>query len=208
MKKLFLIILSALIFNLGYSQNFDIRLLRDINLHRSESLDPMMKGLSNTTSGVCVAVPAALITYSLIKKDSLNFRKSVVIGASMFTSAVITLSLKYAVNRARPFEKYPDLDPAISTTTASFPSGHTSNSFALATSLSLNYPKWYVIVPSYLWASSVAYSRMHLGVHYPSDVLMGAVIGAGSSFLTYKLNQWMGNRKFARWAYRNTFDRL
>jgi membrane-associated phospholipid phosphatase len=208
MKKVFFIILSVFTIHLGYSQNPDIRLLEHINLDRNKNWDPAMRALSNSTTEICVAVPAALITYSFFKKDSLNFRKSMVIGASMFTSAVITLTLKYAINRPRPFETYPYLDQAISSTTASFPSGHTSNSFALATSLSLAYPKWYVIVPSYLWASSVAYSRMHLGVHYPSDVLIGALIGAGSSFLTYKLNQLMGNRKFARWVYRNSFDRI
>lgn len=61
--------------------------------------------------------------------------------------------------------------------------------FALATSLSLSYPKWYIIVPSYAWAGSVGYSRMDLGVHYPSDVLAGAVIGAGSAWLTYYINK-------------------
>ncbi|MDO9339524.1 MAG: phosphatase PAP2 family protein, partial [Bacteroidales bacterium] len=57
----------------------------------------------------------------------------------------------------------------------------------------LAYPKWYIIVPSYTWASTVAYSRMDLGVHYPSDVLIGALVGAGSAYLTYKINQKLLN---------------
>lgn len=198
MKRIIISILSCLVLNVGFSQNIDIQLLKHININRNEHLDPSMRFLSNTTTEVCIAVPVALISYSLIKKDSLHFRKSMVIGASMFTSAAITLVLKHAVNRQRPFITYPSLDPAISASSASFPSGHTSNSFSLATSLSLNYPKWYVIVPSYLWATSVAYSRIHLGVHYPSDVLAGALIGAGSSYLNYKLNQLLGNRKLAQ----------
>ena len=68
----------------------------------------------------------------------------------------------------------------------SFPSGHTSGAFATATILSLEYPKWYVIVPSYLWAGTVGYSRLHLGVHYPTDVLGAMVVGAGSAYLSYK----------------------
>jgi len=67
--------------------------------------------------------------------------------------------------------------------------------FATATSLSLEYPKWYVIVPAYTWAGTVGYSRMHLGVHYPSDVLIGALVGAGSAFITHKVNQKLLKRK-------------
>jgi membrane-associated phospholipid phosphatase len=55
--------------------------------------------------------------------------------------------------------------------------------------LSLNYPKWYVVVPSYAWASLVGYSRMAIGMHYPSDVLIGALVGSASSFLVYKLRK-------------------
>jgi membrane-associated phospholipid phosphatase len=73
----------------------------------------------------------------------------------------------------------------------SFPSGHTSNAFVTATSLSLNFKKWYVILPTYAWATAVGYSRMHMGVHYPSDVFAGAIVGAGSALITYKANQWI-----------------
>jgi membrane-associated phospholipid phosphatase len=121
-----------------------------------------------------------------------------VICATVVSSAAITYILKHAINRDRPFITYPSLDPAISVSSASFPSGHTSNSFALATSLSLAYPKWYVIAPSYLWASSVVYSRLHLGVHYPSDILGGVVIGVGSAYLNYKLNKLLANRRLAQ----------
>ena len=61
--------------------------------------------------------------------------------------------------------------------------------FATATSLSLTYPKWYIIVPAYSWAGAVGYSRMHLGVHYPSDVFIGALVGAGSAWLTHAMNK-------------------
>ena len=63
------------------------------------------------------------------------------------------------------------------------PSGHTALAFALATSAALEYKKWYVAVPAFLWASAVGYSRMYLGVHYFSDVLTGAAVGVGSAYL-------------------------
>jgi membrane-associated phospholipid phosphatase len=198
MKKAIFTLISFLILSTAYSQNIDIQPLKYINLNRNVSLDPSMRFLSNTTTEVCIALPLSMLTYSFIKKDSLNFRKSAVICATVFTSAAVTYVLKHAINRTRPFVTYTSLDPAISVSSASFPSGHTSNSFALATSLSLAYPKWYVIAPSYLWASAVTYSRLHLGVHYSSDILGGIIIGVGSSYLNYKINKLLGNRKVAQ----------
>jgi membrane-associated phospholipid phosphatase len=88
-----------------------------------------------------------------------------------------------------------DVAPEFYESSASFPSGHTSIAFATATALSLKYPKWYVIAPASIWACSVGYSRMNLGVHYPSDVFAGAVLGAGSAFLTYKINEWFWEKQ-------------
>jgi membrane-associated phospholipid phosphatase len=73
----------------------------------------------------------------------------------------------------------------------SFPSGHTSDAFALATSVTVAYPKWYIIAPAFTWATAVGYSRMHLGVHYPKDVIAGAIVGAGSAYLSCKINKWL-----------------
>ncbi|HEU4788615.1 MAG TPA: phosphatase PAP2 family protein, partial [Flavobacterium sp.] len=53
----------------------------------------------------------------------------------------------------------------------------------------------YVIAPSFLWAGAVGYSRMYLGVHYPTDVLAGAIVGSGSAFLCYKLNKWINKKR-------------
>ena len=78
------------------------------------------------------------------------------------------------------------------------PSGHTSAAFYSATSLSILYPKWYVIVPSYLWASSVAWARMYEGVHYPSDVFVGAVVGAGSAWIAYKVQKCVDKKARAK----------
>jgi undecaprenyl-diphosphatase len=112
-----------------------------------------------------------------------------VILASVAVNQGITELMKYTFNRNRPFITYPDITKKSAAGSPSFPSGHTSSSFALATSLSLTYPKWYVIASSYTWAGTVAFSRMELGVHYPSDILAGAFVGAGCAWLTHVVNK-------------------
>jgi len=122
--------------------------------------------------------------------------KSLETGASVIIATSLSLSVKYIVKKPRPYVSYPDYILKKGHGGAlSFPSGHTTTAFATATSLSLAFPKWYVVVPSYAFASAVAYSRMHLGMHYPSDVLAGIVIGIGTSFLTFQSDKWL-NKKY------------
>lgn len=176
------------------SQNQDIRILRQINLHRNERLDGTFTAITNSVSPVSIAAPILVFGTGLIEKDKTIQKKGLVMGASILTASIISTSLKHAINRTRPFVTYPDIQKVTSGGSPSFPSGHTSDAFSTATSLSLAFLKWYVIAPSYVYASAVGYSRMHLGVHYPSDVLAGAIVGAGSAFLCYKAQKWINHR--------------
>ncbi|MDR1585174.1 MAG: phosphatase PAP2 family protein [Prevotellaceae bacterium] len=181
------------------AQNADIDLLRRLN-HSPSGLRNYSSFVSQTTYFAVVSVPLVVGATALIRQDDDLLKDALYITASMAATTVLTTGLKYGVNRERPYNTYPgQLDVAYLESSPSFPSAHTSIAFTTATSLSLKYPKWYVIVPSYAWAVSVGYSRMNLGVHYPSDVLAGALLGAGSSYLTYKINNWFwkknGNKK-------------
>lgn len=180
-----------------YSQNIDIQILRSINSPRTLPSDNFFKFVSNTNTEIVLGVPITMGVVGLIKHDDKLFRSACVIVAANAINFGVTYILKYSINRKRPFEMYPDIMKKSDGGDPSFPSGHTSSAFATATSLSLAYPKWYVIAPSYLWAGTVGYSRLHLGVHYPSDVLGGMIIGAGSAFLTYKANNWL-NKRYAK----------
>ncbi len=194
MKFIISLLLSISIGFTSYAQNWDIDLLRNINLNRNKNLDDTFRGITNSVSPLSIGTPIAMFSVGLIKKDSFLKRKAIYTAVSLVTSSLITVALKYSVNRPRPFITYPYLQKEATGGSPSFPSGHTSNAFALATSLSLSYPKWYVIVPSFAWAGLVGYSRMDLGVHYPSDVLAGAIVGAGSSWLCYKINQKLSRK--------------
>lgn len=177
------------------AQNIDINILRDINVNRNTSLDPTFKVITNSAVPISVATPIIIYSVGLIKKDSTIKKQAIFIGETFLVSAFITTALKHTIKRERPFDTYPDIDKVTSAPGYSFPSGHTSTAFATATSLSMAYPKWYVIAPSFVWASAVGYSRMHLGVHYPSDVLAGAIIGSGSAYISYKMNKWINKKR-------------
>jgi membrane-associated phospholipid phosphatase len=171
------------------AQNLDIEILRAINSPEDLPSDDFFRFISNSEPYIVAAVPVAIGGYGLIRHDDKQFRTGCVIVAATAFCAGVTNILKYTIDRERPFVTYPDITKKSDAGSPSFPSGHTSSAFATATSLSLAFSKWYVIVPSYGWAATVGYSRMHLGVHYPSDVLAGAVIGAGSAWLTHYLNK-------------------
>lgn len=194
MKKilLFLLLLQTVTI---YSQNLDIRILRHINVNRNERLDGAFTTITNSVAPISIAAPILVFGTGLIEKDKTIKQKGLMMGASFLTATIISTGMKHAINRTRPFVTYPDIQKVASGGSPSFPSGHTSDAFATATSLSLAFPKWYVIAPSYVYASAVGYSRMHLGVHYPSDVLAGAIIGAGSAYLCYKAQKWINHKK-------------
>jgi len=190
-----LIILITLFFSVNlYSQNLDINLLRKINLNRNKNLDNTFKLITNSVSPISIGTPLIMYSVGFINNDETLKKKGIYIAEVFFVSTFISTSLKYGVNRDRPFVTYPDIEKVTSGGSPSFPSGHTSAAFATATSLSVTFPKWYVIAPSFLWAGAVGYSRMDLGVHYPSDVLAGAICGSVSAYITYKLNKWINKK--------------
>lgn len=176
------------------AQNLDIDLLRKINIERNAALDPAFKLITNSVSPIGLGAPLIVTSIGFIQKDQTLQNKGYYIGATLLTSALITTSLKFAIDKDRPFVTYPEIQKLTSAGSPSFPSGHTSEAFATATSLSIAFPKWYVIAPSFIWASAAGYSRMHLGVHYPSDVLVGALIGSGSAWLCHEVNKKLLNR--------------
>ena len=177
------------------AQNADIELLQRINSNDSEFWGGYSKAISNTTTYVSLTTIAGVATTGLIKNDKQLLRDALYLGVNLGTNALFTYSLKNSFKRPRPGITYPaQITMYEDVSSLSFPSGHTSEAFSTATALSLKYPEWYIIAPAYLWAGSVGYSRMNLGVHYPSDVLAGALLGTGTAFLTFKVNEWLNRQ--------------
>jgi undecaprenyl-diphosphatase len=100
------------------------------------------------------------------------------VGAAILVAESVSGALKLWVRRDRPPLSRPVPEPLLeSPSTYSFPSGHATVSFACATVLALAVPR--LRVPLYVLAALIAYSRVYVGVHYPFDVLAGAVLGVG-----------------------------
>lgn len=195
MKKYVLITLIGL---LGCcqanAQHWDINTVKKVNQWEIHNLS---RGLSHSGIILPIGVPTAMGIYALVKKDHPLLKDAVYIGTSVIEALGITYAFKYTFDRQRPFEKYPDrIHPIEKEDSPSFPSGHTAAAFSLATSLSITYPKWYVIAPSAVWACGVGLARINQGVHYPSDVLTGAVIGTGCAFLNIYINRWLNKVLF------------
>ncbi|WP_286896284.1 MULTISPECIES: phosphatase PAP2 family protein [Sphingobacterium] len=164
------------------ASTLDIRILESIAETRTAPQTQTFKVLSDINNYVQIAVPVGLLVAGAVNDDKAMRQNALYVASSTAVTALVNVGLKHIFKRSRPFKKYPNF---ISVRTAggySFPSGHTSSAFATASALSRAYSKWYVVAPSLLWASSVGYSRIYLGVHFPSDVLAGAVLGTGAAF--------------------------
>jgi membrane-associated phospholipid phosphatase len=195
MKYLFKIVFILVFLN-GFSQNGDINLLKKINGSYTPEGGKILTFITNSDNAVTFSIPVGLFASGIIAKDKELRWKSYEHLSSTVVASVFTTSLKFAISRDRPFKTYPnDIVKYTKAGSHSFPSGHTSMAFATATSISLLYPKWYVIAPAYLWASGVGYSRMYLGVHYPTDVLAGALIGSASSIGTHYLFKYIKKKR-------------
>ncbi|MCL6524042.1 MAG: phosphatase PAP2 family protein [Thermoflavifilum sp.] len=176
-----------------HAQNIDIDLLRDINLHRPRSLDHAFLAITHSAAPVSIAIPLGYTGIGWLQHDSLALARGTQMWLSLAITAAATEGLKWAVHRPRPYITYPDIQHAQNDPDYSFPSGHTSLAFSTATALTLQHARWYIQLPAWTWAVAVAYSRMDLGMHYPSDVLGGMLVGAGSAWAGYHIQRW--------WAY-------
>lgn len=98
------------------------------------------------------------------------------LAGALGATAAVTLAGKSHWNRDRPFEVDPSIKPPIAPPRgASYPSGHASSAYAAARVISVLAPE--LATEAYTLAAQVAVSRVYAGVHFPSDVVAGALLG-------------------------------
>jgi len=194
----YVLIVSATVqFANAQSPKWDVNIFRSINNSRSDFLDATVGANDYSVLPVAIATPLVFAGGGLAENDGYTFDTGVMVGLSEGSAYVVYYFLKNViVKRDRPYETLSDVHTMHLDTADkySMPSGHTTAAFAIATALTLRYPKPYVYIPAYLWAVYVGYGRIYMGLHYPSDVLAGAILGSASAlaihFIGPQVTKW------------------
>lgn len=153
-----------------------------IGATRTPTLDKVLVGLSEAANGSRVWLLTAAGVAMVGGRRGRRAAAEAVASIGL-ASAVSNLGLKSLARRRRPTAG--DVGVVESrrvrpTVTASFPSGHAASAFAFASTMGDRVPVTWV--PLHVVASLVAYARVHTRVHYPSDVVAGALVGALSGW--------------------------
>lgn len=174
------------------NDNCDVKLFRSINNYRTPFLNSFLNITDRSMLPVSIAVPAGLLLYGRLNDKTYEENTGYLMGISLFTNTAVTIGLKYLINKPRPYAVLSNVhySKAHMETTPSFPSGHTSTTFAVSTMLALRYPKYpQAYIPVYLWSLIIAYGRPYWGMHYPTDLLGGAVVGTLSSVFIFSIRR-------------------
>ena len=174
-------------------QNLDGEILLQIQQHlRTDMLTPFMKIVTFLGNGGWFWILCADVLLAVPKTRKTGYAA---VLSLIFGVIVTNLLLKNIVARPRPFAEIEALIPLIAKPTDfSFPSGHTTASFAVALVMLRMLPKK-IGIPAVVLAALVAFSRLYLGVHYPTDVLTGFVVAlVGSSLAVWGVRTKLGNQ--------------
>lgn len=161
------------------------------NSMRNEILTPIFTTITTLGNGGFIWIAGSVML--LIPKKTRNI--GVMSLSALALSALIdNVILKNLIARTRPYEVIHGLTSLIGAQNDySFPSGHTGSSFAAAVVMFCGLPKKYG-VPALILAFLIGFSRLYVGVHYPSDVLCGVLIGTGIALLiNWKMREILHN---------------
>ena len=149
--------------------------------HRSSSSEDIFKAITHLGDGVVLIGLMTALYVSGEVSDNNSLRKTALLSLeSWLTTGIIVRGLKSVVGRARPWtgESSHSFHPfSTRSRFASFPSGHASSAFAVATVIADQAKKVYIDILAYSLATLVAISRVHIDKHWSSDILVGSAIG-------------------------------
>lgn len=149
-------------------------------------LTPFVRTITFLGNGAIVWIIICLVLCIHKKTRKAGFLALV---SMLVTFLIVNVVIKNAVARIRPYDAYATISNLIGVQSDySFPSGHSASSFAAAIVLFLQLPKKYSTYFLIL-AICISLSRLYVGVHYPSDVILGALLGLGIALLVIFTSQ-------------------
>ena len=160
-----------------FIQQFDEQALVWIAEHiRCALLDPLMKLYTQmgNTGMLFIVLGIVLLFFKQTRKAGVSALCAMLIGL-----VVVNFTIKPLVARARPWlviENFVNLVPEHDPN--SFPSGHTNAAFAFAIAVCMSAPRKWMKITAVCMAAVMGLSRLYVGVHFPSDVLVGAIVGS------------------------------
>ena len=161
---------------------------------RTDSLTQVLGVVTHLggTKSLIIIIGLTLLALILTK----FYKEAVMLAGTMLVGVTVSQSLKHLINRPRP-----DVVSHLTEfSSPSFPSGHAMNNMLFATVITylswrvFKRKRWSVLigVMMYVWAILVGFSRLYLGVHYPTDVLagwaLGLVVGLGAIWVAGRMD--------------------
>ncbi len=174
------------------TEPFEVAMMRDFYAVKSPLLVVPMRLVNASAYPVYLGTAPAM--WAVVLASDVDADPALWLTAAQVVNYGVSRALKNLIRRPRPYASLQGIDArdrghqgADVFDPTSFPSGHTSAAFVIATSLSLSYPEWYVVAPAAAWAATMGVARVWHGVHYPSDVAVGAAIGLASGVAVHVL---------------------
>lgn len=156
--------------------------------------------LARLASGWLPNISGVLVLLALLFGSPAVRRTMVMLLLSMAVAWVIARLIRWGYPAPRPFQLHMGTQWISHGGRASFPSMHACGAFALATAISLGgtrHRKWLVAL-AWVAAITVGWSRIHLGVHFPSDIAAGALVGIISAVIVWNLAYLLRRKRCLR----------
>lgn len=181
--------------------NYDQWLLLAVNGSHTEWQDALWYAVSSRVSWILIALAFVL---TLIQMGKLDWRRSLLTLGVLALSIVLADQvasgwIKHLVERPRPthtagLAEMLHIVNGYRGGMYGFVSSHAANSFAVALLVSLIFRRWHVSASLFLWAALQCYSRVYLGVHYPTDILGGMLVGFAAAGICYAVYRFACQR--------------
>lgn len=173
-----------------------------INLNNNQTFDNIFWYISQWYTWILFYFFVVLLSIKKEKKNSIFFISLLILGIGV-ADVVSTQLFKEVFHRLRPCHT-PEMTDFVHIVrgkcggTYGFVSSHAANFFAIATFTSLEFKNYLYTTISFLIATFVIYSRIYLGVHFPADVIFGAILGSIIGFSIFFLYQKLILKRFSK----------